>query len=190
GLLMQLVMDLKSGYLRRCESLGIKREEMQMLQGLSLEELHYLANSEVSVVSVSIDHSNLVSMLQRARMEQKRMQRIDRALALGSSIELMQTFFGLSSTDVAARRRIAGIEARSGRGNTLGDEDNAEIWRLWQKSGVEEVESPDGLDVMMLAAEQLNIPLTSVWHAVKGWHRTIPRRSVGQSPKPSVRKRA
>ncbi|MBJ3857879.1 DUF2857 family protein, partial [Salmonella enterica subsp. enterica serovar Agona] len=88
GLLMQLVMDLKSGYLRRCESLGIKREEMQMLQGLSLEELHYLANSEVSVVSVSIDHSNLVSMLQRARMEQKRMQRIDRALALGSSIEL------------------------------------------------------------------------------------------------------
>ncbi|MBJ5229353.1 DUF2857 domain-containing protein, partial [Salmonella enterica subsp. enterica serovar Newport] len=139
GLLMQLVMDLKSGYLRRCESLGIKREEMQMLQGLSLEELHYLANSEVSVVSVSIDHSNLVSMLQRARMEQKRMQRIDRALALGSSIELMQTFFGLSSTDVAARRRIAGIEARSGRGNTLGDEDNAEIWRLWQKSGVEEV---------------------------------------------------
>ncbi|WP_439650006.1 DUF2857 domain-containing protein, partial [Enterobacter cloacae] len=127
---MQLVMDLKSGYLRRCESLGIKREEMQMLQGLSLEELHYLANSEVSVVSVSIDHSNLVSMLQRARMEQKRMQRIDRALALGSSIELMQTFFGLSSTDVAARRRIAGIEARSGRGNTLGDEDNAEIWRL------------------------------------------------------------
>ncbi len=94
GLLMQLVMDLKSGYLRRCESLGIKREEMQMLQGLSLEELHYLANSEVSVVSVSIDHSNLVSMLQRARMEQKRMQRIDRALALGSSIELMQTFSG------------------------------------------------------------------------------------------------
>ncbi|WP_263441927.1 DUF2857 domain-containing protein [Klebsiella michiganensis] len=187
---MQLVMDLKSGYLRRCESLGIKREEMQMLQGLSLEELHYLANSEVSVVSVSIDHSNLVSMLHRARMEQKRMQRIDRALALGSSIELMQTFFGLSSTDVAARRRIAGIEARSGRGNTLGDEDNAEIWRLWQKSGVEEVDSPDGLDVMMLAAEQLNIPLTSVWHAVKGWHRTTPRRSVGQSPKPSVRKRA
>lgn len=171
GLLMQLVMDLKSGYLRRCESLGIKREEMQMLLGLSIEELHYLSNSEVSVVNVSIDHGNLVSMLQRARMEQKRMQRIDRALALGGSIELMQTFFGLASTDVAARRRIAGIEARPGRGNTLGDEENAEIWRLWQKSGVEEAESSDGLDVMMLAAEQMNVSLTSVWHAVKGWHK-------------------
>ncbi|STE71697.1 Protein of uncharacterised function (DUF2857) [Escherichia coli] len=37
GLLMQLVMDLKSGYLRRCEALGLSREEMQMLQGLSIE---------------------------------------------------------------------------------------------------------------------------------------------------------
>ncbi|WP_244566680.1 STY4526/YPO1902 family pathogenicity island replication protein, partial [Escherichia coli] len=49
GLLMQLVMDLRSGYLRRCESLGLAREEMQMLQGLTIEEIHYLSNSEVSV---------------------------------------------------------------------------------------------------------------------------------------------
>lgn len=176
GLLMQLVMDLKSGYLRRCESLGLVREEMQMLMGLSLEELHYLSNSEVSVVNVSINHDNLVSMLQRARLEQKRLQRIDRALALGGSIELMQTFFGLVSTDIAARRRIAGITVRPGRGCTLSDEENAEIWRIWQKSGVEEAESPDGLDVMMLAAEQLNVPLTAVWNAVKGWHRTLQTR--------------
>ncbi|MDF7679911.1 DUF2857 domain-containing protein [Enterobacteriaceae bacterium ESL0689] len=187
GLLMQLVLDLKSGYLRRCESLGIKREEMEMLQRLSIEELHYLANSEVSVVSININHDNLISMLQRARLEQQRLQQIDRALALGSSIELMQTFFGLSSVDVAARRRIAGIEARAGRGNALSDEDNAEIWRLWQRSGIEKVESHDGLDVMMLAAEQLNIPLTSVWHAVKGWHRTISHRSVSQSLKPVMK---
>lgn len=180
GLLMQLVMDLKSGYLRRCESLGLAREEMQMLMGLSLEELHYLSNSEVSVVNVSINHGNLASMLQRARLEQKRLQRIDRALALGGSIELMQTFFGLASTDIAARRRIAGITVRPGRSSTLSDEENAEIWRIWQKSGVEESESPDGLDVMMLAAEQLNVPLTAVWNAVKGWHKSP--RGREQSP--------
>ena len=28
-------------------------------------------------------------------------------------------------------------------------------------------ESADGLDVMMLAAEQMNIPLTAIWHAVR-----------------------
>lgn len=172
GLLMQLVMDLRSGYLRRCESLGLNREEMQMLQGLSLEELHYLSGSEVSIISVGINHGNLVRMLQQARTEQKRLQRIDRALALGGSIELMANYFGLSSTEVAARRRIAGIDVRPGRGNALGDEENAALWRQWQKSGVEDAESADGLDVMMLAAEQMNVSLTSVWHAVRGWHKT------------------
>ncbi|WP_099350923.1 DUF2857 domain-containing protein [Erwinia amylovora] len=192
GLLMQLVMDIKSGYLRRCESLGLEREEMQMLQSLSLEELHYLANSGVAVINVSINHGNLSSMLIRARMELMRMQRIDRALALGGSIELMQVFFGLGSTDVAARRRVTGIDVRPGRGNSLSDDDNAEIWRLWQKSAVEDANSADGLDVMMLAAEQLDVSLTSVWHAVKGWHKGKGNRSsqVQNGAKSSIRRTA
>ncbi|EHH6709751.1 DUF2857 domain-containing protein [Escherichia coli] len=172
GLLMQLVMDLKSGYLRRCEALGLSREEMQMLQGLSIEEIHYLSNSEVSVLRLDINHNNLVRMLQQARTEQKRLQRIDRALALGGSIELMAFYFGLSSVDVAARRRISGIDVRPVRGITLSDDENSELWRLWQKAGINDVESVDGLDVMMLCAEQMNIPLTAIWHAVRGWHTT------------------
>ncbi|EPW1895391.1 DUF2857 domain-containing protein [Escherichia coli] len=172
GLLMQLVMDLKSGYLRRCEALGLSREEMQMLQGLSIEEIHYLSNSEVSVLRLDINHNNLVRMLQQARTEQKRLQRIDRALALGGSIELMAFYFGLSSVDVAARRRISGIDVRPGRGITLSDDENSVLWRLWQKAGINDVESVDGLDVMMLCAEQMNIPLTAIWHAVRGWHTT------------------
>ncbi|EPB1919674.1 TPA: DUF2857 domain-containing protein, partial [Escherichia coli] len=145
------------------------REEMQMLQGLTIEEIHYLSNSEVSVIRLDINHENLLRMLQQARTEQKRLQRIDRALALGGSIELMAFYFGLSSVDVAARRRIAGIDVRPGRGVTLSDEESAELWRLWQKAGITDVESADGLDVMMLAAEQMNIPLTAIWHAVRGW---------------------
>ncbi|MDM8920259.1 DUF2857 domain-containing protein, partial [Escherichia coli] len=119
-----------------------------------------------------INHNNLVRMLQQARTEQKRLQRIDRALALGGSIELMAFYFGLSSVDVAARRRISGIDVRPGRGITLSDDENSELWRLWQKAGINDVESVDGLDVMMLCAEQMNIPLTAIWHAVRGWHTT------------------
>lgn len=117
SLLTQLVMDLKSGYIRRCESLGLQPKEMKMLQSLTIEDLHYLANSEVSVLSFQINHENLMRMLQQARTEQKRLQRIDRALAFGGSIELLQHYFGLSSVEVAARRRIAGIGVRPGRGS-------------------------------------------------------------------------
>ncbi len=38
-----------------------------MLQGLTIEEIHYLSNSEVSVIRLDINHENLLRMLQQAR---------------------------------------------------------------------------------------------------------------------------
>ncbi|MET3056289.1 DUF2857 domain-containing protein [Serratia marcescens] len=169
SLLTQLVMELKSGYIRRCESLGLTTEEMQLLHGLTIEDLHYLMNSSVSVLTFQIHHENFSLMLQHARREQQRMQRIDRALALGGSIEMIQHYFGLSTVEVAARRRMTGISIRQGRCAALSDDENAALWRQWQKADIDDASSADGLDVMMLAAEQMDVSLTAVWHAVRSF---------------------
>ncbi|MBL0903984.1 DUF2857 domain-containing protein [Serratia bockelmannii] len=169
SLLTQLVMELKSGYIRRCESLGLTTEEMQLLHGLTIEDLHYLMNSSVSVLTFQIHHENFSLMLQHARREQQRMQRIDRALALGGSIEMMQHYFGLSTVEVAARRRMTGISIRQGRCAALSDDENAALWRQWQKADIDDASSADGLDVMMLAAEQMDVSLTAVWNAVRSF---------------------
>ncbi len=169
SLLTQLVMELKSGYIRRCESLGLTTEEIQLLHGLTIEDLHYLMNSAVSVLTFKIHHENFSLMLQHARREQQCMQRIDRALALGGSIEMMQYYFGLSTVEVAARRRMAGINVRQGRCAALRDDENAALWCQWQKADVDDPSSADGLDVMMSAAEQMDISLTAVWHAVRNF---------------------
>ncbi|PQQ30672.1 DUF2857 domain-containing protein, partial [Photorhabdus luminescens] len=55
-----------------------------------------------------------------------------------------------------------------GRCLMLTDKDSAEVWRLW-KANVTDLDSADGLDVMMQAAEQLVVSLTAVWNAVRGW---------------------
>ncbi|MDC9594790.1 DUF2857 domain-containing protein [Xenorhabdus sp. IM139775] len=172
SLLMQLVMDLKNGYIRRCESLGLAPSEMQMLQNLTLEDLHYLGNSPVSVLTVHIHHSNLARILHQARLEQQRTQRIDRALGLGGSIEMMRYFFGLSSLEIAARRRIAGIEVRAGRGLVLREAENRDLWQRWQAAAVADADSAAGLDIMMDVAERNDVSLTSVWNAVKEWQQS------------------
>ncbi|MDC9606455.1 DUF2857 domain-containing protein [Xenorhabdus griffiniae] len=169
SLLLQLVMDLKNGYIRRCEVLGLNPAEMLMLQRLTIEDLHYLGNSPVSVLSVHIHHTNLVRLLQQARIEQQRMKRIDRALELGGSIELMHYFFGLSSLEIAARRRIAGMAVRPGRGSPLTEDENRDLWQRWQAATVTDVDSAEGLDIMMAMAEHHAVSLTSVWRAVKDW---------------------
>ncbi|AIK12775.1 conserved hypothetical protein [Pectobacterium atrosepticum SCRI1043] len=186
NLLTQLVMDLKSGYIRRCESLGLKQEEMQLLQSLTIEDLHYISNSSVSVLQFNIHHENFYRLVQHARREQMRTQRIDRALSLGGSIELMQHMFGLSSLEVANRRRIAGIDVRPGRGVVLSEEESTTLWQRWQLATVENVDSGEGLDVMMLAAEQMDVSLTAVWHAVRSWSQTHRMNISAESAKKTI----
>lgn len=171
GFLLDLIMELKNGFIRRCDKMGLNSEDIAMLRDMTVEDIHYIINSEVSVLTFAINQDNLARLVMQARIEQTRKQRIDRALALGGSIKLMEHFFGLMSNDVAARRRIAGIKVRAGRGAVLSDEQSAELWNIWAAGDNPTLrcETNEGLDFMLLAAEQLDLSLTAVWNTVLRW---------------------
>lgn len=171
GFLLDLVMELKNGFIRRCDKMGLNSDDIAMLRDMTVEDIHYIINSEVSVLTFAINQDNLSRLVIQARLEQTRKQRIDRALALGGSIKLMEHFFGLMSNDVAARRRIAGIKIRAGRGSVLSDEQSTELWKIWAANDSKTLrsETDEGLDLMLLAAEQMDISLTAVWNTVLRW---------------------
>lgn len=171
GFLLDLVMELKNGFIRRCDKMGLTSEEIATLKDVTIEDIHYIVNSEVSVLSFQINQDNLARLMTQAREDQTRKQRIDRALALGGSIKLMEHFFGLMSNDVAARRRIAGIKVRAGRGIVLSEEQSTELWEIWAENDSQTLrsETDEGLDLMLLAAEQMDISLTAVWNTVLKW---------------------
>jgi len=170
GFLLDLVMELKNGFIRRCDKMGLTGEEVAALKDMTIEDIHYISNSEVSVLSFQINHENLSRLLNQARAEQTRLQRLDRALALGGSIALLSHFFGLPSSEVATRRRIAGIKVRAGRGTVISDEESARLWSIWVKNGnAVSCDTEEGLEIMLLAAEEMNIPLTAVWNAIRKW---------------------
>lgn len=171
GFLLDLVMELKNGFVRRCDKMGLNSEDIAMLRDMTVEDIHYIINSEVSVLTFAINQDNLSRLVMQARLEQARKQRIDRALALGGSIKLMEHFFGLMSNDVAARRRIAGIKVRAGRGAVLSDEQSTSLWEFWASSDSQTLrcETDEGLDLMLLAAEQMDISLTAVWNTIHRW---------------------
>lgn len=178
AILTHLLMELKSGNIRRCESLGMTIEEVRQLSQLTVDDLHYLMQSSVSVLNLSINHDNFWIIVNQSRTEQKRLQRIDRALALGGSIELMQNYFGLSAAEVSSRRRLNGIDTRQGRTQAPDEEADAGIWVQWKASGLTAPDSHEALDVMMLAAEQHDVSLTAVWTRVNSWCREASRKAV------------
>jgi hypothetical protein len=176
--LLQLVMELKTGNVRRCEALGIPPEVIRMLRDMTLEELQCVCGSKVSVLSFAVNLDNLIRLIEYAREECQQNERIDRALVLGASIEIMRHYFGLNGGDVAMRRRIAGISVRDGREYTLNDDELTEVWHHWMRSGMEDLYETTSLDTLMLISEETNLSLTAVWRAVREYVTPRTRRSV------------
>ncbi|PVW73311.1 DUF2857 domain-containing protein [Klebsiella pneumoniae] len=164
ALLTQLIMELKSGSIRRCEALGMTM---------------YLISTPVSILTVCINHANLKMLMEQAQRERQRAQRIDRALALGGSIELMQRYFGLTPAEVSTRRRLSGIETRQGRCHNPTEEEELAVWEQWKAAQISNLASLEALDVMMLIAEQHDISLTVIWTLAKSWMELSP--SMGRA---------
>lgn len=162
---------LKEGNIRYCEALGFTYDEMCAINQLSLDELFIVSRASAQFMNVTIHHEVLRQILAQSSQEIQLQAQINRAIKLGGSIELLSQFFGLSSSEVSARRRLLGITIPQGRTQIPDEGIDAQIWRLWQKMKPENINSLEALEVMMNITEQLseyqNAPsLTVIWNRI------------------------
>lgn len=170
-LLTELVMEIKSGNLRRCEALGLTDNEIRLLNSLTIEDLHYLSQSPVSIITCQIHRENLRLLLTRTKEVHRQNQMIERCLRLGASIDLLNQYFGMTSLEVSARRRLSGIRGNAGRSQRLSDVQQTELWYRWKEEGMPEPDDPDCLQIMVSCAEKMDVSLTTLWNTVQEWHR-------------------
>ncbi|HAG2283774.1 TPA: DUF2857 domain-containing protein [Salmonella enterica] len=173
AVLTDVLHALKEGNIRHCEALGFTYNELEAINRLSVDELFILSRASAQFLRVTIQHEVLRQLLAQTRQEIQLQQRINRAIALGGSIELLSQFFGLSSGEISARRRFIGITVSQGRTRIPDEETDAKIWRQWQKHRPDNLLSMDALDVMMDIAENLSdekeedaLSLTVVWNRI------------------------
>ncbi|HDK6220021.1 TPA: DUF2857 domain-containing protein [Klebsiella quasipneumoniae] len=169
--LTDVLRALKEGDIRYCETLGFTFDEMNTLNQLSLDELFIVSRSSAPFVAVNIRHDVLHRLLALSHQEAQHQQQINRAIRLGGSIALLNRYFGLTSNDVCLRRRLLGISVPYGRTPTPDEETDAGIWLKWKKRRVENLDSPEALEVMMQITDELSsqhaVPsLTVVWNRV------------------------
>lgn len=164
---------LKEGNIRHCESLGFTYNELEAINALSVDELFILSRASAQFLNVTIHHQVLRQLLAQTRQEIQLQQRINRAIALGGSIELLGDFFGLSSGEISARRRFIGISISQGRTRIPDEDMDARIWRQWKPRRPDNLLSMDALDVMMDITESLSgeaagdsLSLTVVWNRI------------------------
>lgn len=170
-ILLDLLFSLKEGNIRYCEALGFTYDELNFLSRISIHELFVACRTGAQFINVTINHDVLRNILAQCRQDLRLQQHIDRAIQLGGSIDLLGAFFGLSSGEISARRRLLGIYIPQGRTQIPDEDTDAQIWRLWQKSRPENIDSLAALEVMMNITEDLasgeDTPsLTVVWNRI------------------------
>ncbi|RAT11155.1 MULTISPECIES: DUF2857 domain-containing protein [Lonsdalea] len=171
AVLTDVLHALKEGNIRYCEALGFTYDEMNAINQLSLDELFIVSRASAQFMNVTIHHEVLRQILAQSRQEVLLQQQINRAITLGGSIELLNQYFGLSSNEISARRRLLGISISQGRTQIPDEDTDAEIWVRWQKRRPENIDSLNALDVMMQVTEELSSQdegpsLTVVWNRI------------------------
>ncbi|MBQ4796941.1 DUF2857 family protein, partial [Pectobacterium versatile] len=92
-----------------------------------------VSRASAQFMSITVRHDALKQILALSRKETQRQQQINRAIRLGGSIALLNHFFGLTSNEVCARRRLLGVTIPYGRTPIPDEIVDAEIWLSWQK---------------------------------------------------------
>ncbi|EAA6844983.1 DUF2857 domain-containing protein, partial [Salmonella enterica subsp. enterica] len=111
-LVLQAVRD---GNINYCNSVGLTLDEARELSKLTLDEFLFISKTPAIFLDISVNHERLQYNLLRSRQESHLQQQINRAVRLGASHEMLYRYFGLSSNDVAVRRRLLGVSVPGGR---------------------------------------------------------------------------
>ncbi|MCW2484443.1 DUF2857 domain-containing protein [Candidatus Symbiopectobacterium sp. NZEC127] len=170
-ILIDALRALKEGKIRYCEKLGFTYDEMNALNRMTLDDFFIISRASAQFMNVIIHHEALHLLLLQSDQEVKLQHQINRAISLGGSLELINRYFGLTSHETCARRRLLGLRVAQGRTRLPNEDIDADIWLRWQKQRVDNIESLHALDAMMQITEELagkdDAPtLTAVWQRI------------------------
>ena len=84
---------------------------------------------------------------------------------------MLNSYFGLTTAKVSSRRSLLGKQEPMGRKPAASEEEEKLIWDLWQthKTNCQTIESAEGLELLILIAEETGINLTEIWKLVSQW---------------------
>ena len=169
--LNEILINLQEGNINVCRNLGFSRQELQAIEKLSTEEIYDLANSKASFAKVEINHDAFWKLVATVQINSQERRLIDRALLLGGSIQMLHSYFGLTTSKVSSRRSLLGKQEPMGRKPASTEEEEKLVWERWQayKKNYPTVESTEGLELLILIAEETGVNLTEVWKLILQW---------------------
>lgn len=105
---------INEGKIHSLIEMGFTIEHLKQMKELSYSQVTYIANSPVLLIQVTIDTKLFDVVLARAKEFEERSHIIDKAYSLGASIEILNKYFGLSTSDISCSRKLKDLTVSKG----------------------------------------------------------------------------
>ncbi len=177
--LLYAIHALAEGDLKAIEDLDFTVDEVQQLSQLPIKALKHLARLSGHFMAVKTDHDCFAKVIAHLNRELENDTLQDELLRHQAPIIMMNTLFGMSTTEYIQRQKVLGIPRQgAGRPPLPSDDEQAAIWHSWVKT--------EGLSLPQRYLEvacETDLPLRALWSLIQSWDTALPT-----SNKPSERK--
>lgn len=171
AVIAQVQFDLRNGQLRRALEMGFTEEDLSLLK--DAEKVSTLLNTPVSWLHVQVNLPVMQRLLSTIENLEQELGLIDQMLALEASSKMVADIFGLNQREVALRKRMLGLDKKSGRWQDLDGQQNILLWKDWKQKieeySLDRQDQMDMLKVCMILASHYHISMAIIWPAMNQW---------------------
>lgn len=174
---------LQEGDLNAVSELGLTPDQITTVAGMTFSELQELIRLGHLFIDMQIDTSRFDSLLDRARGEAQARQTQDELLQHHADAQMMGALYGMTTTDVARRRRVLGLPPQPGRPRSPTSDQAQAIWDAWREAPPDLTEPDRYLHV----ARTTQCPAHAVYRVVgECRHGIAPPATTPRSTRPVV----
>ncbi|WP_018948408.1 DUF2857 domain-containing protein [Thioalkalivibrio sp. ALMg11] len=122
--------------------LGLTPDQASTLADMTFDELVEISRLGHLFIDLQIDADRFDQLLERARDEVQSRQVQDELLRHQADARMMEALFGMTTTDVARRRRVLGLPSQPGRPRSPTSEQAQAMWDAW-RAAPKDLPDPD-----------------------------------------------
>lgn len=163
--MLYAIQALSEGDLKAIKDLDFTVDEIRQLSQLPVKAIKHLARMSSHFLEIKTDHSCFRKIMAHLHHELANDALQDDLLRLEAPITMMNTLFGMSTTEYIQRQKLLGITGcGAGRPALPSDEEQIVIWESWIKT--------EGLPLAeryQHVGKETGQPLRALWSLIQSW---------------------
>lgn len=169
AVMMYALRCLQEGDQSALREMNFGPAEVQALQDMSMGDLCQLETLRAHCLQVALNREVYWPMMAQLKRRRESEELQHALITADASLEMMQTFFGMSGREYARLRKTLLASITTGRPNEPSEEEVERLWAAWRER---EDQVQDGLlppEEYLRIHEQTGVAVRAIWRQTRTW---------------------